>query len=113
LNTLSFWGDLYLNYRSWEVGIFGGYCQNLGAFHAIQTPDSPLSYYARAHNADFMYRVSTRLKYTANKLQFCLEPEYTSAIYGTSLTSTGRVNRAETTHWVHNLRMLVSTVLYF
>ena len=113
LNTLSFWGDLYLNYRSWEVGIFGGYCQNLGAFHAIQTPNNPLSYYARVHNADFMYRVSTRLKYTANKLQFCLEPEYTSAIYGTSLTSMGKVNRAETTHWVHNLRMLVSTVLYF
>ena len=113
LYTLSFWGDLYLNYRSWEVGIFGGYCQNLGAFHAIQAPNNPHSYFARVHNADFMYRVSTRLKYTANKLQFCLEPEYTSAIYGTSLTSTGKVNRSETTHWVHNLRVLVSTVLYF
>jgi len=113
LNTLSFWGDLYLNYRSWEVGLFGGYCQNLGAFHAIQDPDNPLSYYARVHNADFMYRLSTRLKYTANKLQFCLEPEYTSAVYGTLMTQTGRVDITAPTHWVHNLRVLVSTVLYF
>jgi hypothetical protein len=113
LNTFSFWGDLYLNYRSWEVGLFGGYCQNLGAFHAIQSPENSLSYYARAHNADFMYRLSTRLKYTANKLQFCLEPEYTSVVYGTALTSAGKVDIAAPTHWVHNLRVLVSTVLYF
>jgi hypothetical protein len=113
LNTLSFWGDLYLNYRSWEVGLFAGYCKNLGAFHPIQSPQNSLSYYARAYNADFMYRLSTRLKYTANKLQFCLEPEYTSAIYGTSLTSTGKVDIGAPTHWVHNFRVLLSTVLYF
>jgi len=113
LNTLSFWGDLYLNYRSWEVGLFGGYCKNLGAFYPIQSPENLLSYYARVPNADFMYRLSTRLKYTANKLQFCLEPEYTSAVYGTLMTQDGRVDIAAPTHWVHNLRVLVSTVLYF
>jgi hypothetical protein len=36
LNTLSYWGDLYMNYRSWEIGIFGGYCKNLGSFSNIQ-----------------------------------------------------------------------------
>jgi hypothetical protein len=113
LNTLSFWGDIYLNYHSWEVGLFGGYCHNLGAFHAIQSPQNPLSYFARVPNADFMYRLSTRLKYTANKLQFCLEPEYTSAVYGTSFTSKGRVDIAAPTHWVHNFRVLFLTVLYF
>jgi hypothetical protein len=113
LNTLSFWGDLYLNYRSWEVGVFGGYCHNLGASHAIQSPENHLSYYTRVHNADFMYRLSARLKYTANKLQFCLEPEYTSAVYGTSLTNKGKVDTSAPTYWVHNLRVLVSTVLYF
>jgi hypothetical protein len=113
LHTLSFWGDLYLNYRSWEVGLFGGYCQNLGASHAIQSPENSLSQYARVPNADFAYRLSVRLKYTANKLQFCLEPEYTSMVYGTSLTSAGKVNIATPTHWVHNLRVLVSTILYF
>jgi hypothetical protein len=113
LNTLSFWGDLYLNYRSWEVGLFGGYCQNLGAFNNIQAPANSLSYFTRVPNADFIYRLSARLKYTANKLQFCLEPEYTSAVYGTALTKTGKIDIAEKTHWVHNLRVLVSTVLYF
>ena len=113
LNTLSFWGDLYLNYGSWEVGVFGGYCQNLGSFHSIQNFKNQSSYYARASNADFMYRLSARLKYTANKLQFCLEPEYSSAVYGTSLTKNGKVNNALKTHWVHNLRVLVATVLYF
>jgi hypothetical protein len=113
LNTLSFWGDLYLNYRSWEVGLFGGYCHNLGAFNSLQTPENLQSYYARVPNADFMYRLSARLKYTANKLQFCLEPEYTSAVYGTSLTSVGKVDITTKTYWVHNLRVLVSTVLYF
>jgi len=113
LNTLSFWGDLYLNYRSWEVGIFGGYCQNLGSFHRIRTYENPFSSYVRVPNADFMYRLSARLKYTANKLQFCLEPEYTSAVYGTSLTPKGKVDVAKKTHWVHNVRVLFSTVLYF
>jgi len=113
LNTISFWGDLYLNYRSWEVGLFGGYCQNLGAFHAIQAPQSSLSYYSRVQNAYFMYRLSARLKYTANKLQFCLEPEYSSAVYGMALTQNGKVDIAMKTHWVHNLRVLISTVLYF
>ena len=113
LNTLSFWGDLYLNYRSWEIGLFAGYCKNLGAFSAIQDFGNPNSYYTRVPNADFMYRLSTRLKYTANKLQFCLEPEYTSAVYGNLLTSAGKVNIAAPTHWVHNLRVLVSAVLYF
>ena len=113
LHTLSFWGDLYLNYRSWEVGLFGGYCHNLGSFHAIQSPENSFSYYARVPNADFMYRLSARLKYTANKLQFCLEPEYTSAVYGASLTSAGKVDVASPTYWVHNLRVLGSVVLYF
>ncbi|MCL2246597.1 MAG: hypothetical protein FWC10_05730 [Lentimicrobiaceae bacterium] len=113
LNTLSFWGDIYLNYRSWEFGLFGGYCKNLGAFSAVQASANPRSYYARASNIDFLYRLSARVKYTANKLQFCIEPEYTSAVYGTSLTSKGRVNNDTLTHWVHNLRVLVSTVLYF
>jgi len=113
LNTLSFWGDLYLNYRSWEVGLFGGYCHNLGSFHNIQAPENTLSFYTRVPNANFMYRLSVRLKYTANKLQFCLEPEYTSAVYGTALTKTGKVDIAMKTNWVHNLRILASTVLYF
>lgn len=113
LNTLSFWGDLYLNYCSWEVGVFAGYCKNLGAFHPIQDSGNKLSYFTRVPNADFMYRLSTRVKYTANKLQFCLEPEYTSVIYGTALTSLGKVDVSEKPHWVHNLRILLSTVLYF
>jgi len=113
LNTISYWGDLYLNYRSWEVGLFAGYCKNLGAFSAIQSHENALSYYARAQNIDFLYRISMRLKYTANKLQFCLEPEYTSAVYGTTLTRKGIVEVGSPTHWVHNLRVLVSSVLYF
>jgi hypothetical protein len=113
LNTLSFWGDLYLNYRSWEVGLFGGYCKNLGSFGNIQDFNNSHAFYSRVTNADFMYRLSARLKYTANKLQFCLEPEYTSAVYGTALTSVGKVDIAKKTNWVHNLRVLVSTVLYF
>jgi hypothetical protein len=113
LNTLSFWADLYLNYHSWEVGFFGGYCQNLGSFSAIQTPNSALSYFVRVPNADFMYRLSVRMKYTANKLQFCFEPEYTSAVYGTALNSKGKVGIGTHTHWVHNLRVLSSVVLYF
>ena len=113
LNTLSFWGDLYLNFRSWEVGLFGGYCQNLGSFSSIQSPENLSSYFSRVPNADFIYRLSVRFKYTANKLQFCVEPEYTSAVYGTSLTKNGRVNVANKTHWVHNLRVLLNTILYF
>jgi len=113
LNTLSFWGDLYLNYRSWEVGLFGGYCKNLGSFSSIQSYEKQQSIYARAANADFMYRLSLRLKYTANQLQFCLEPEYTSAVYTTSLTPFGKAQKTAISNWVHNFRVLVSTVLYF
>jgi len=113
LNTVSFWGDFFFNYRSWEVALFAGFCKNLGASHAIQDFENSRAYYARARNADYMYRLSMRVKYTANKLQFCLEPEYTSAVYGTVLTTNGKVDISAPTNWVHNLRVLVSTALYF
>lgn len=112
LNTLAAWIDLYTLYRSWEFGLFGGYSQNMGSFSKIQAPYDEKSFFARGHNIDFMYRISARVKYTANSIQFAVEPEYTVAQYGNTLNAYGKVIENETER-VGNLRLLFSVFLFF
>lgn len=114
LNTLASWADLYLHIRSWEVGMFGGYSQNFGSFHDVQDWNNDHSYFARGHHIDFLYRVSARVKYNANKFLFGVEPEYTAVKYGTLLDSKGKVlSQAGNSQLVHGMRILFSATLFF
>ena len=119
LSNFSSWVDIYANIGSWEVGLFGGYCKNLGALNHIQDPQNPASYFGRGRNIDFLYRISTRMKYNANKIQFAIEPEYTVVKYGNTMTDNGTVMQSldhgnmVKTNLVHGMRILFSTTLFF
>ncbi|MEG1556197.1 MAG: hypothetical protein RR356_05680, partial [Bacteroidales bacterium] len=72
----------------------------------------------RGENIAFIYRIAPRVKYTANKLQFCFEPEYTAAKYGKYLNEKGKVlNDGESlpaeTNLVHAMRFLLTVTCFF
>ena len=122
VNTASAWLDICVAeiHKKWEVGLFGGYTQNLGSYKNIQDWNNPNSYFSRGYDIKYIYRVSARAVYQANKLQFGLEPEYTVACYGNTLNSLGEVQTLPSNDYpnaqkntVANLRILFSTVLYF
>lgn len=113
LNTISNWLDLYVNHKGWEFGVLTGYAQNLGSYDRIQDPNNTKSYFATLSNAAYLYRISPRIKYTTQKLQFAFEPEYTAVLYGTKKNSNGSVDLSQPTHLLGNIRFLFTTVLYF
>ncbi len=119
INTVAVWIDIYAKIKQWETGLFGGYTQNLGSNNNIQDWNNPKSYFGRGYNIKYMYRVSARVVYLANKLQFGLEPEYTVACYGNTLNSLGEVQNSSNDYpnakqnVVSNLRILFSTTLFF
>jgi hypothetical protein len=119
INTIATWLDIYTKIKQWEIGLFGGYTQNLGSHKNIQDWNNPNSYFSRGYNIQSVYRVSVRGVYQANKLQFGLEPEYTVACYGNTLNSLGEIQSPSADYpnaqknRVANLRILFSTVLYF
>ena len=114
LNVVSSWIDIYANIRSWEVALFAGYCQNLGSLQPIQDYRNTNSYVARGADIHYLYRVSARVKYNANKLQFGLEPEYTAVQYGSEMTNYGVPKNADpNAKLVHGIRVLFTTTLFF
>ena len=121
INTAAAWIDIsvFKDNREWEFGLFGGYSQNLGSNKNIQDWNNPNAYFSRGYNIKYLYRVSARAVYQANKLQFGLEPEYTVACYGNTRNSLGEIQNPSadypnaTKNTVANLRILFSTILYF
>lgn len=119
VNTVASWIDVYVKIKKWEAGIFGGYTQNLGSYKNIQDWHNPESYFCRGSNIAYLYRVSARAVYRAGKLQIGLEPEYTVACYGNTVNSLGEVQKQSTEYpdatrnVVSNLRVLLSTTLFF
>ncbi len=119
VNTVASWIDTYVKIKQWEAGVFGGYTQNLGSNKNIQDWHNQESYFSRGSNIAYMYRISARAVYRAGKLQIGLEPEYTVTCYGNTLNSLGEVQKTSETYpnatrnVVSNLRVLLSTTLFF
>ena len=119
INTLAAWIDIYAKIKQWEVGLFGGYTQNLGSMKNIQDWNNPNSYFSRGYDIAYLYRISARAIYKVKKLQFGLEPEYTTACYGDTRNSLGQIQNPcddypnAQKNIVANLRILVSTTLFF
>lgn len=112
LNNFSSWLDIYAGIRSWEIGLFAGYSKNFGSFDILQAPGNGQVFFGRGLNIDYLYRISARVKYNANKLQFGLEPEYTAVRYGEHFTEKGKV-MPEGSRLVHGIRILLSVTLFF
>lgn len=66
--------------KKWQVGIFGGFSQNLGSKEDFLSVND---YWVRgAKNTDYIYRVSPFVSYTVGALQLALEFDYTAVGYG-------------------------------
>ena len=104
LNTASFWADLSTNAKKVSLGLFTGFCKNLGAGSVING-----SVYGRGTDVDHLFRLSPRVSLTEGKLGFSAEIEATTAAYGTRGTN-GKVTGTDN---VTNLRILLSTIYKF
>lgn len=104
INAMSAWADLSVKIKKVELGIFGGYSQNLGT-----EKDVFGDIYGLGTSIESMYRVSPRIALKCNKVKFALEGEYTAANYGTPN------NRAipENLTQADNLRLLFATYYSF
>lgn len=104
LETLSFWTEVHTNGKTWQTGVFAGYCRNLGATHPV-----PLAVYARGADIASLYRISPRLVHNAGKMRLAAEAELTAAAYGAPDAS-GRVLGAV---YKANLRLLAAVYYFF
>jgi hypothetical protein len=105
ISSISTWTDISSNGKKWQIGVFGGYTQNLGTNSAIAG-----DIYGLGTNIESLYRISPRLIFNSGKIQLASELEYTTANYGTSFDSK---NVAITTESVSNLRILFAVYYFF
>ncbi|MBC8319731.1 MAG: hypothetical protein H8E34_03300 [Bacteroidetes bacterium] len=84
ISTVSAWTDIHTNGKNFQVGLFAGYTQNLGAKNNMVGP-----VYGLGTNIANLYRVSPRLIFNSGKARFALEFEYTVAEYGSSRDAKG------------------------
>lgn len=118
VNTMSFWGDIHTNGKSWQFGIFGGYTKNLGSDDIIEPipvsyEEEPFAtaqkYYSRGSNIGYVYRISPRVIHNVGQMRFAGEVEYTAAAYGTP----DQMGVVQNTTEVANLRFLLATYIFF
>lgn len=103
--TMSFWTDIHTNGTKFQVGVFAGYTQNLGANKDMVGP-----VYGLATNIANLYRVSPRFIFNSGKMRFALELEYTVANYGASRNAKGvPIDLTEAA----NLRTLFAVYYFF
>ena len=71
------WIDISTTSKKWQPGIFAGYNKNLGTAKSII--DKPGGH---GVNIAYIYRISPRLNYYINNLQFAAELDITAAAFG-------------------------------
>ncbi|MEW6194081.1 MAG: hypothetical protein AB1521_02875 [Bacteroidota bacterium] len=103
LRAYSLWCDLTYG-KDLQAGIFLGFSKNLGSSDKIVD-----KIYARAENISELLRLSPRVQFTAGKLRFAAELEYTQALYGKP-DSYGKINSSTN---VDNIRLLIGTFFFF
>jgi len=89
-NTTSFWTDIVYGGQL-QVALFAGYTENLGTSDGIApsalTSTGAIYAYGRGTNIKDIIRISPRVVLNYGKTRFGWEFEYTSADYGTNVTS--------------------------
>jgi hypothetical protein len=115
LNNLSTWFEVHTNTGKHEIGLFGGYAQNLGTTEKYLATEQPLK--TRGLNIHHVFRLSPRYVITSGKLKFAAELEYTAAAYATA-DSEGKLSiddKAVVTDYesVSNVRLLTSVIYSF
>lgn len=103
IKTLSAWMDISYG-SNFKVALFVGYAKNLGADDDIAGP-----VFSRGADIDKLIRISPRIVYLINKVQFAAEVENTIAYYGTPDIK-GVVKDSKS---VFNTRILLATYYFF
>jgi len=113
MDVVSFWTDLHTNNQKFQLGLFSGYTENLGAKAAINN----LDLYMRGNDVKYIYRISPRAIWRSGKTQFALELEHTTAAY-TKKDHSGKpliddYGRITATEEVANFRALLAVFYFF
>lgn len=102
--VLSLWSDISYG-KEVEIGVFGGYSQNLG------TKDNYLTFYGRGEDVADLFRVSPRIQVSIGKTKIAGEVEFTQAKFGTpNRNDKGKV---ENTKSVSNIRLQIALTYLF
>jgi hypothetical protein len=80
LTNLSFWSEVHTNGKKVQVGLFGGYLNNMGTKEAMSDAANPV--YGLGTDIRSLVRVSPRILVNSGKVRVALELEYTQAAYG-------------------------------
>jgi hypothetical protein len=112
-NVLSAWINATYG-KKWQVGLFGGYTQNLGADKSLYDNAGALSLYGNGISGNqmigTMYKISPEISYNLPNLKIGVEYDYTVAEWGSVSQSDGIVRHAKD---VLNQRMLGFIAYYF
>ncbi len=115
IRTMSLWGEVQTNGKTWQAGLFGGYSRNMGSAEVIDLIDptgsgSPAQiYYSRGADIDHLYRIAPRVLFNSGRFRVAAEIEYTVAAYGKP-DMRGQVQDADE---VENFRFLLGTYIFF
>jgi len=102
--TSSFWTEINTNGKNIQYALFAGITNNLGTDDEIMG-----NVYARGSDIDYVYKISPRVSFIANKLKVTIESVYTVAAYGTR-DNFGKVKNTED---IGSLRMLLNCMYTF
>jgi hypothetical protein len=92
-----------------KYGIFGGYQKNLGFSDQVNATD--YVFYGRGEKIGSMMRIAPSVSYYTGRMVFQIEPELTSAAYGTvDLYDKGKIKNTQT---VYNRRLVLSVSYFF
>lgn len=105
IKVLGTWAELSYKKKDWELGLLGGYSENLGADDKIDTK----MIYSRGKDIGKLYRIAPRVSKKYKNLKFEFEAEYTAAAYG-KVTDKAKV---EDTKWIGNTRYSLGVYYFF
>lgn len=113
LNVVSLWYDIYASPdRLWQPGLFVAFEKNLGTSKTLYIDPAtgePIIY-GNAPKLDFATRVSPRIRWNLDPIQFALELEITTASWGNKIDKHGRAVDKKV---VTNFRTLFAAYYFF
>ncbi len=104
--TSAVWTEINTNGKNVQYGLFAGITNNLGTDDKIKG-----ALFTRGNDIDYVYRISPRVSFLADKVKLTLEGVYTVAAYGTG--SPDEFGVYENSEELSSLRLLVSCIYSF
>ncbi len=109
LRTNAYWLDVHTNGQAFQLGIFFGMSENLGATKDLVAGSSTIG---MGTDIQSLYRVSPRIIFNSGKARFAFECEYTGATFGSVNTTENKKGIPVNTQAVSNMRLLLGVYLF-